>query len=681
MASVMTSYFKELLVNPQFATSERSSGKLEGGCIYGRWEAGFRNEGLHVIKICTKNFDYTRTIRKSHPAERKIQCFHQNLEDAVLKGESILRESTLSHARRLSEVNKANANGFVAPPLNSENDVLLTHYIPVNVMLPLDVISKDNKVVNVNLLHANLRALKAAHVDGLMVDVWWGIVERTGPKQYHWSAYQSLFQLVQKYGFKLQVIMSFHQCGGNVGDSCYITLPEWVLKEGEANSDIFFTDRAGTRNQEYLSFGVDDKPVLDGRTAVEVYSDFMTSFRQHMSEFLEADVISEVEVGLGPAGELRYPSFPESQGWRFPGIGEFQCYDKYLLSDLKQAANTIGHHEWGYSGPQDAGHYNDWPQSTGFFCNNGSYTTDYGKFFLEWYSGVLLKHGDMILEAASNVFAGCKVKLAAKVAGIHWWYNSRNHAAELAAGYYNLRERDGYKPIAKMLGWHRAVLNFTCIEMRDNEHNWEARCGPEGLTRQVLNAGWHEGIDISCENALPRYDRAAFDQILKNARPDGINIDTASQRRIYSFTYLRLGQDLMQENNWREFNLFVKHMHAGLDYYPEPENYFHPRVPIQPTKLLEAAQLKPALPVTSVALDQCDAPVPLSKKAESFFSQDAPGGRLALRVGEALAWFPFNIVTWLWGRRQGGDQSAKRDDEPGLDDDATHDDDFPGFLL
>lgn len=126
--------------------------------------------------------------------------------------------------------------------------------------------------------------------------------------------------------------MSFHQCGGNVGDSCYITLPEWVLKEGEANSDIFFTDRAGTRNQEYLSFGVDDKPVLDGRTAVEVYSDFMTSFRQHMSEFLEADVISEVEVGLGPAGELRYPSFPESQGWRFPGIGEFQtsaCIDEH----------------------------------------------------------------------------------------------------------------------------------------------------------------------------------------------------------------------------------------------------------------------------------------------------------------------------------------------------------------
>jgi hypothetical protein len=31
---------------------------------------------------------------------------------------------------------------------------------------------------------------------------------------------------------------------------------------------------------------------------------------------------------MGPAGELRYPSYPEANGtWSFPGIGEFQCYD------------------------------------------------------------------------------------------------------------------------------------------------------------------------------------------------------------------------------------------------------------------------------------------------------------------------------------------------------------------
>ncbi|MCO5562739.1 hypothetical protein L7F22_016371 [Adiantum nelumboides] len=43
----------------------------------------------------------------------------------------------------------------------------------------------------------------------------------------------------------------------------------------------------------------------------------------------------EIQVGMGPAGELRYLSYPESNStWRFPGIGEFECYDKYLLSSL-----------------------------------------------------------------------------------------------------------------------------------------------------------------------------------------------------------------------------------------------------------------------------------------------------------------------------------------------------------
>jgi len=43
-----------------------------------------------------------------------------------------------------------------------------------------------------------------------------------------------------------------------------------------------------------------------------------------MSDFLESGLIIDIEVGLGPAGELRYPSYPQSQGWKFPGIGEFQ---------------------------------------------------------------------------------------------------------------------------------------------------------------------------------------------------------------------------------------------------------------------------------------------------------------------------------------------------------------------
>lgn len=35
------------------------------------------------------------------------------------------------------------------------------------------------------------------------------------------------------------------------------TLPLWVLQEGQESPDMFFTDRAGVRNTECLSIGVD----------------------------------------------------------------------------------------------------------------------------------------------------------------------------------------------------------------------------------------------------------------------------------------------------------------------------------------------------------------------------------------------------------------------------------------
>lgn len=57
-----------------------------------------------------------------------------------------------------------------------------------------------------------------------------------------------------------------------------------------------------------------------------MYRDFMQSFREEMVDLLESETIMDIEVGLGPAGEMRYPSYPEDQGWKFPGIGEFQVY-------------------------------------------------------------------------------------------------------------------------------------------------------------------------------------------------------------------------------------------------------------------------------------------------------------------------------------------------------------------
>ncbi len=59
-----------------------------------------------------------------------------------------------------------------------------------------------------------------------------------------------------------QVVMSFHACGDNVGDSVRIPLPNWVTSIGNQNPDIFYKDGHGNPNYEYLSLAVDNEPVL-----------------------------------------------------------------------------------------------------------------------------------------------------------------------------------------------------------------------------------------------------------------------------------------------------------------------------------------------------------------------------------------------------------------------------------
>ncbi|CAL9764108.1 unnamed protein product [Musa acuminata subsp. burmannicoides] len=461
----------------------------------------------------------------------------------------------------------------------ADKEKMLANYVPVFVMLPLDVVSVDNTLKKPEELRKRLKHLSNANVDGVMVDVWWGIVEGKGPKLYDWSAYKDLFRMVQEEGLKLQAIMSFHNCvEGNVN----IPMPPWILEVGKSNPDIYYTNRRGTRNQEYLTIGVDNQPIFQERTAVEVYRDFMKSFRENMADFLDAGVITDVEVGLGPSGELRYPSYPEAQGWVFPGIGEFQCYDKYMKREFKEAATVAGHPEWDL--PDDAGEYNSSPKSTKFFAAKGTYLMNSGKFFLTWYSNKLIMHGDQILDAANEAFLGCKVKIVAKATGIHWWYQDDSHAAELTAGYYNLNDRDGYRPIARMLARHDAILNFTCAEMINSEQIKMAMSGAEELVQQVFSAAWREGIEVACENALSRYDRRGYNQILRNSRPQGIDRSGKPQRRVFAMTYLRLSDELLKMVNFRIFRTFVRRMHADQDYCPDPWKYYKPITAMQRSK-------------------------------------------------------------------------------------------------
>ncbi|KAK9915577.1 hypothetical protein WJX75_001044 [Coccomyxa subellipsoidea] len=592
--------------------------------------------------------------------------------------------------------------------------------VPVFVMLPLDTVSSDGtfRYTASKWFASALACLKASGVHGMAIDVWWGAVERQ-PRRYDWSGYRQVIELMKSLGLKVQAVMSFHACGGNVGDSAEVPLPKWVLKAGDQDPDIFFTDRPreaklGNRNKEYVSIFADEAPrVLCGRSPVECYGDFMHAFRDAFMDDV-GSTIEEIVVGTGACGELRYPSYVEANGWRFPGIGEFQCYDRRALASLASAAQDAGHPEWGYTGPHDAGTYTSTPEETGFFRGmGGSWDSPYGDFFMSWYSGALLAHGERLIKIATSVFhtlhprrctitnhnnsaqsivnvgpaygspgglqapsspallstpgmstdsaaasesptdndrgalafsmgslsaqmmerstsnvsamsadstadsadgagqrrvesvemletlagqqqepgsaqpsampspqqtaptgagtwqpppglrrpskssasliagatdrdqpqpsstrsedgerrqvrvaeqpAGAPVEVSLKIAGIHWWYRTRSHAAELTSGYYNTANRDGYNALVEICAEHGAALTLTCVEMCDAQHPPEALCGPEGLLRQVREAAAAAGVSLGGENALPCFspghvDAVALERIVYNTQ-------------------------------------------------------------------------------------------------------------------------------------------------------------------
>lgn len=145
----------------------------------------------------------------------------------------------------------------------------------------MDSVSDCNTVNHARAIAAGLKALKLLGVEGVELPVWWGIVEKEAMGKYEWSGYLALAKMVQDAGLKLHVSLSFH-----ASKRPKIPLPEWVSRIGESNPNIFFTDRAGQHYKECLSLAVDDLPVLDGRTPIQVYHEFCESFKSSFSPFM-----------------------------------------------------------------------------------------------------------------------------------------------------------------------------------------------------------------------------------------------------------------------------------------------------------------------------------------------------------------------------------------------------------
>ncbi|KAJ0634468.1 putative beta-amylase [Helianthus annuus] len=288
----------------------------------------------------------------------------------------------------------------------------------------------------------------------------------------------------------------------------------------------------------------------------QVYYDVMRSFRTEFDDMFIEGLITGVEIGLGPSGELKYPSFSEKTGWIYPGIGEFQCYDKYMQQNLHKTSNLRGYSFWA-QGPENAGNYNSRPHETGFFCEQGDYDSYYGRFFLNWYARFLIDHADVILSLATLAFE--EIPIVVKIPSVYWWYKSTSHAAELTAGYYNSANQDGYSALFEILKKYSVIVKFICEGLHlSSDGNHDALADPKGLTWQVLNSAWDKGLTLAGQNALIYYDKEVFMRLAETAKP----INDPDHHHFAFFTFQPPLPLVENTSCFSELNHFIGCMHG-----------------------------------------------------------------------------------------------------------------------
>jgi hypothetical protein len=403
-----------------------------------------------------------------------------------------------------------------------------------NVMAPLDLDAGPAGAWDA--FNAQLKIAKSMGVDAVSVDVWWGKVERAGDNVFDWSYYDRIEAAIEAAGLHWVPIMSFHQCGGNVGDSCNIPIPGWIWDrykdQGAPREALQYRSERDNVSSEVVA-------VWQDKLVVAQYQEFMKAFQSHFAA--KAGITDEINLSMGPAGELRYPSYNAHDGAAcgFPTRGCFQAYSDparadfraFVLNKYRDLAGVNAAWKGSLGGtpltdsaqigpPDDQDPANG--RAGAFISRDDEFGTQYGRDFIDWYNQSLVDHGRRLLDAAIATFSGGAFKNASiglKMAGVHWqMMDGADHprAAEMAAGLIqtsigSLKDEAhgfGYQNILNMVASYRGRakidFHFTCLEKDDME--WDGGSHAFSLAKTlvfwVAQTAADKGLIIKGENAL-----------------------------------------------------------------------------------------------------------------------------------------------------------------------------------
>jgi hypothetical protein len=312
---------------------------------------------------------------------------------------------------------------------------------------------------------ADLAQARALGITSISIDVWWGQVERAGDQIFDWSWVDRAARTITAAGLSWRPVLAFHACGGNVGDTCHIPIPDWVFTK--YGGEIRYVSAQGHTSDEVISVWA--TPIV-----LEQYREFFIAFAERYAQY--SDRTSGIAIGLGPASELRYPSYNSHDvDSGYPGPGVMQAN-----SDLAKA----------------------------------DYARHPEKSFADWYRDSLLEHGRLVLGAAADVFQSSPfhgVRLSARVPGVHWRAGD-TRGAERAAGLIGSDsdgDDHGYGPLVEMIADLRArpdrpniALEYTCLEKGNGEGGAAVASMAEALVFWVAAEAHRQGVPIGGENAL-----------------------------------------------------------------------------------------------------------------------------------------------------------------------------------
>ncbi len=399
-----------------------------------------------------------------------------------------------------------------------------------NVMAPL-------KVTDWADFAADLDVVAGYGVDAVSVDVWWGDVEGAADNRFDWSYYDRVFDLITSKGLDLAPILSFHQAGGNVGDDYTSLLPAWLwpkYEDVEHRGVVIGPDGLMHRSEQ----GNHSRETVQGwadRIVMDEYRDFTRAFEQQFGDRYAEDVV-EINVSLGPSGELRYPSYNQHDvGTGYPTRGALQAYSPLAVRDFQcsvvaQYGSLQGvNRAWGTDhrsvdqiGP---------PADVEAFFTSGAYRdTQYGRDFVDWYNGSLVDHGERVLRTVIRTLDGefPQADVGYKVPGIHWQMTHPVHprATEVTTGLIQTSvdldswaTGHGYQRIIELAnrfdgGPREVVMHFTALEMEDQDYAPQYSLA-RTLVQWIGDYSFRAGVELKGENALAGglYDPAGWDRI------------------------------------------------------------------------------------------------------------------------------------------------------------------------